>query len=126
MYEREVVEKETLKYYKGNELATNIWIDKYCLKNNKGELMELTPIDMYKRLAKEIARIEQKYSNSISYVEIYKLLTEQVILLGGSSLYGIGNNYSISSLGNCFVIGNDADSYGGICTTDQEQIQLKN
>jgi len=119
----EDVRKSTLEYYEGDELKTNIWIDKYCL-NNKGELMELSPVDMYKRLAKEFYRIEQNYPNPISYDEIYYLLSENVILPGGSLLYGIGNEYALSSLGNCFVIGVPADSYGGICHTDQEQIQL--
>jgi ribonucleoside-diphosphate reductase alpha chain len=123
MYKANEVEEAALEYFKGDSLAANVWIDKYALKKD-GEYLELTPDDMYKRLAKEFARIEEKYPNSISYEEIYNLLKEQIILPGGSLLYGIGNNYSISSLGNCFVIGNESDSYGGICTTDQEQAQL--
>lgn len=123
MYKASEVEKAALEYFKGDSLAANVWIDKYALKKD-GEYLELTPDDMYKRLAKEFARIEEKYPNSISYEEIYNLLKEQIILPGGSLLYGIGNKHSISSLGNCFVIGNKSDSYGGICTTDQEQAQL--
>lgn len=122
MYKESEVEKAALEYF-NNSLAANVWMDKYALKRN-GEYLELTPDDMYKRLAKEFSRIEQKYPNPLSYEETYELLKEQIILPGGSLLYGIGNNYSISSLGNCFVIGNNADSYGGICTTDQEQVQL--
>jgi ribonucleoside-diphosphate reductase alpha chain len=80
---------------------------------------------MHKRLAKEFARIEQKYKNPLSYEEIYNMLVNfNYIIPGGSILYGVGNNYSISSLGNCFVVGNAADSYGGICNTDEEQVQL--
>lgn len=125
MYSKEEVYKNTLKYFNGNDLAANIWIDKYCLKNQNDELLELTPDDMHKRLAKEFARIEQKYKNPLSYEEIYDLLKNfDYIIPGGSILYGVGNNYSVSSLGNCFVIGNVADSYGGIFLTDQEQAQL--
>lgn len=123
-YTLEEVKKEALDYFSGDELATNVWMDKYCLKNTKGEYVENSPLMMYKRLAEEFSRIEEKYPNPINYNEIRELLEDQVILPGGSLLYGIGNNYSISSLGNCFVIGNEADSYGGICTTDQEQVQL--
>lgn len=123
MYKESEVEKAALEYFKGDSLAANVWMDKYALKKD-GEYLELTPDDMYKRLAKEFSRIEQKYPNPLSYEETYELLKEQTILPGGSLLYGIGNNYSISSLGNCFVIGNNADSYGGICATDQEQAQL--
>lgn len=123
-YTLEEVKKKTLEYFGGDDLATNVWIDKYCLKNLNGEFMEDSPLMMYKRLAEEFSRIEEKYPNPINYNEIRKLLDEQVILPGGSLLFGIGNNYSISSLGNCFVIGNESDSYGGICQTDQEQVQL--
>lgn len=124
MYEKQKVYESTLKYFHGDDLATNVWIDKYCLKDKEGNLMELNPSDMHKRIAKELSRIEQKYPNPLSYDEIYSLLADWTIIPGGSLLYGIGNNYSISSLGNCFVIGGDSDSYGGICQTDQEQVQL--
>ena len=125
MYKIEDVRRETLNYFNNDELATNVWIDKYCLKDAKGNYLELTPDDMHRRLAKEFARIEQKYPNPLTEEEIYELLKDfKYIIPGGSILYGAGNNYSISSLGNCFVVGNNADSYGGICTTEQEQIQL--
>ena len=124
MYKIEQVKEETLKYFGGDELASNVWIDKYCLKNTQGEILELTPDDMHKRLAKEFSRIEANYKNPLSYEEIYEKLAGWFIIPGGSILFGLGNDYSISSLGNCFVIGNTADSYGGICQTDQEQVQL--
>lgn len=123
MFKKQEVYESTLKYFHGDTLATNVWMDKYCLKNN-GEYMEKSPLDMHRRIAKEFARIEQKYPNPLNEDEIYNLLATLTIIPGGSLLYGIGNKYSISSLGNCFVIGNEADSYGGICTTDQEQAQL--
>ncbi|HSH51934.1 MAG TPA: ribonucleotide reductase N-terminal alpha domain-containing protein, partial [Bacteroidales bacterium] len=87
MYKASEVEKAALEYFKEDSLAANVWIDKYALKKD-GEYLELTPDDMYKRLAKEFARIEEKYPNSISYEEIYNLLKEQIILPGGSLLYG--------------------------------------
>jgi len=125
MYSREIVERDTLNYFKGDSLATNVWIDKYCLKDKDGNLLENTPDDMHRRMAREFARIELKYKNPISEEEIYSLLKDfRYITPGGSILYGLGNSHSISSLGNCFVIGNSADSYGGILTTDQEQVQL--
>lgn len=123
-YNLEEVKAKTLEYFNGDDLATNVWIDKYCLKDLNNNLLEDSPDMMHKRLAEEFARIEQKYPNPIEYEEIFELLKSQTILPGGSLLYGIGNNFSISSLGNCFVIGNTADSYGGICTIDQEQVQL--
>jgi ribonucleoside-diphosphate reductase alpha chain len=125
-FTKQQVYTTTLEYFKGDDLATNVWIDKYCLRNKEGKYLELTPDDMHKRLARELARIEQKYPNPLSYDEIYNFLLRdfKYIIPGGSILYGIGNTYSVSSLGNCFVIGNNSDSYGGICTTDQELCQL--
>jgi len=124
MYTLEEVKKKTLEYFGGDDLASNVWIDKYCLRDKEGNYLEDSPRMMYERLSAEFYKIENKYPNPLTYEEIYELISSQIILPGGSLLYGIGNNYSISSLGNCFVIGNDADSYGGICTTDQEQVQL--
>lgn len=125
MHNQEDVFRETLAYFKGDTMAANVWIDKYCLKDLDGNFLELTPDDMHIRIAKELNRIEQKYINPLTYEEIYPLLKNfKTIIPGGSILFGIGNSYAISSLGNCFVIGNDSDSYGGILATDEEQVQL--
>lgn len=124
-FTKEQVYKATQKYFNNNEMLTNIWMSKYCLKDNLGQYKELTPDEMHKRLAKEFTRIEQKYEKPLTYDEIYEFFKDfKYIIPGGSILYGVGNNYSMSSLGNCFVIGNNSDSYGGICLTDQEQVQL--
>lgn len=122
----EVVEAATA-YFKGDSLAANVWINKYALKNSSGELFELTPDDMHWRLAREISRIEAKYPNPIPEEEIYLLLKNfRYIVPQGGPMAGIGNNFQISSLSNCFVIGNKgiSDSYGGIMKIDQEQVQL--
>jgi ribonucleoside-diphosphate reductase alpha chain len=117
--------KKVIDYFNGDELAANVWLDKYCLKDRNGNHLEETPDDMHKRLAKEFARIELKYPNPMSYEEIYFLLRNfRYILPGGSILYGLGNSFSYSTLGNCFVIGNNSDSYGGILSLDEEQAQL--
>lgn len=125
MYTKEEVYTQTLEYFEGDVFRTQIWMDKYCLKDNQGNFLELDPDDMHWRLAKEFARIEQKYPNPLSHEEIFELLANfRFILPGGSILYGAGNLYSISSLANCFVIGSNYDSYGSIFQTDQEQVQL--
>lgn len=113
------------KYFKGDELAANVWINKYALKDSFGNIYELTPDDMHRRIAKEIARVEAKYPNPMSEQQVYELLKDfTYIIPQGSPMAGIGNPYQISSLSNCFVIGNPADSYGGIIRTDEEQVQL--
>ncbi len=117
----------SLEYFKGDDLAARVWINKYALKDSKGNLYELTPDDMHKRLAGEIHRIEKKYDNPLSEEIIYDLLKNfNYIIPQGGPMSGIGNDMQIVSLSNCFVIGHDSntDSYGGILKIDQEQVQL--
>lgn len=115
------------EYFKGDQLAARVWINKYALKDSDGNLYELTPDDMHRRLAKEISRIEQKYENPMSEELIYNLLKDfKYIVPQGGPMSGIGNDMQTVSLSNCFVIGHDkvTDSYGGILKIDQEQVQL--
>lgn len=119
--------KSSREYFNGDELAARVWANKYALKDSYGNLFEKNPDDMHRRLAKEIARIENKYSNPLSEDEVYELLRGfKYIVPQGGPMAGIGNDYQIASLSNCFVIGNDgpSDSYGGIMKIDQEQVQL--
>lgn len=114
-------------YFRGDELAASVWVNKYALKDSFGNLYEKTPDDMHHRLAEEFARIEKKYPNPMTHDEIYALFKDfKFIVPQGSPMTGIGNNYQVASLSNCFVIGQDnpADSYGGIMMMDEEQVQL--
>ena len=114
-------------YFKGDELAANVWINKYAMKDSHGNIFDRTPDDMHKRIAKEIHRIEQKYPNPYSEEEIYQALKEfKHIIPQGGPMSGIGNKHQVISLSNCFVIGQPgtADSYGGVMKTDEEQVQL--
>jgi len=122
----EAIEKSAV-YFHGDSLAANVWVNKYALKNSESQLLELTPDDMHWRIAREIARIEKKYPNPLSEEELFDLIRDfKYIVPQGSPMAGIGNNYQIGSLSNCFVIGNegDSDSYGGIMKVDEEQVQL--
>ena len=115
------------EYFNGDELAASVWINKYAMKDSFGNLYEKSPDQMHWRLANEFARIESKYANPMSAEEIYELLRGfKYIIPQGGPMSGIGNNYQIASLSNCFVIGNrhPADSYGGIMKIDEEQVQL--
>ncbi|TVQ50600.1 MAG: adenosylcobalamin-dependent ribonucleoside-diphosphate reductase [Saprospirales bacterium] len=116
-----------IKYFKGDDLAARVWINKYALKDSYGNIYELTPDDMHVRLAREIARVENKYVNSLSYEEVLGLLKDfKYIVPQGGPMTGIGNQFQIASLSNCFVIGSNgpSDSYGGILKIDEEQVQL--
>ncbi|MBQ4005926.1 MAG: adenosylcobalamin-dependent ribonucleoside-diphosphate reductase [Muribaculaceae bacterium] len=117
----------SLKYFDGDELAARVWVSKYALKDSFGNIYELTPADMHRRIAREIARIESKYANPMSEQQIFDLMDHfRYIVPQGSPMAGIGNNFQVGSLSNCFVIGldGDPDSYGGIIKIDEEQVQL--
>lgn len=116
----------TTQYFNGDNLAAGVWVNKYALKDSAGNIYELTPNDMHRRIAGELARIEKKYPNPLSEDKIFSLLEKfQYIVPQGSPMAGIGNPFQIGSLSNCFVIGNrNADSYGGIMKVDEEQVQL--
>ena len=119
--------KATVEYFGGDELAARVWVNKYALKDSFGNIYEKTPEDMHQRLAKEVARIEKKYANPMTEDELMALFRNfRYIIPQGSPMSGIGNNYQIGSLSNCFVIGmeGNADSYGGIMKIDEEQVQL--
>ncbi len=117
----------SLQYFKGDELAARVWVNKYAMKDSFGNIFEKSPEDMHWRIANEIARIEKKYANPMTPQQIFELLDHfKYIIPAGSPMTGIGNNYQIASLSNCFVIGLDgnADSYGAIMRIDEEQVQL--
>lgn len=115
----------SLEYFGGDELAANVFVSKYALKDSDGNIYETTPADMHRRIAREIARIENKYPKPLVENDIFELLDHfKYIIPQGSPMSGIGNDFQISSLSNCFVIGNQADSYGGIMKLDEEQAQL--
>ena len=117
----------SLKYFDGDELAARVWATKYALKDSYGNLYELTPDDMHRRIAREIARIENKYPNPLSEDRLFELMSHfRYIVPQGSPMAGIGNNFQVGSLSNCFVVGLDGepDSYGGILKIDEEQVQL--
>ncbi len=126
-YSYEEAYKSSLEYFKGDELAATVWVNKYALKDSFGKIYEKNPDQMHWRIANEIHRIEQKYPNPMPLMVIHSLLKDfKFIIPQGSPMTGIGNNFQIASLSNCFVIGNKgvSDSYGGIMKIDQEQVQL--
>src|SRR5450759_4357077 len=126
-YTPEEIKAASLEYFKGDDLATKVWATKYALKDSYGNTYELTPDDMHRRLASEIARIEKRYPSPLSEDELFDLFKGfKYIVPQGSPMTGIGNNFQVASLSNCFVIGfdSDSDSYGAIIKIDEEQVQL--
>ena len=126
-YTYEEAMEASLAYFNGDELAARVWVNKYAMKDSYGNIYEKSPEQMHWRIANEIARIEQKYPNPLSAQQVFDLLDHfRYIVPAGSPMTGIGNNFQIASLSNCFVIGLDgnADSYGAILRIDEEQVQL--
>lgn len=123
-YTQEEAYASSLEYFGGDELAASVFVSKYALRNQEGELLEKTPDHMHRRLAREFARIEAKYPNPLSEEEIYGYLSRWELVPQGSPMSAMGNPYKMQSLSNCFVIDSPADSYGGILFADQEQAQI--
>ena len=126
-YTQDEAFRTSLEYFGGDELAARVWVNKYALKDSFGNIYEKSPEDMHWRIANEVARIESKYENPMSAQEIFDLLDRfRYVVPSGSPMTGIGNDFQIASLSNCFVIGMDgkADSYGAIIRIDEEQVQL--
>lgn len=127
VYTFEEAYNAALSYFNGDELAAKVWVNKYALKDAFGKIYEQSPEDMHWRLANEIGRIEEKYENGLSKQELFELFDHfKYIIPQGSPMTGIGNDFQIASLSNCFVIGLDgpSDSYGAIIRIDEEQVQL--
>ncbi len=126
-YSQEEALEASRQYFKGDDLAASVWLNKYALKDSNGNLYERTPDDMHRRIASEIARIEARYPNPMTEDSIFELMRDfRYLVPQGSPMAGIGNPFQVASLSNCFVIGTDgeADSYGAIMKVDQEQVQL--
>lgn len=126
-YTQDEAMEASLKYFQGDALAARVWVNKYAMKDSFGNIFELSPEDMHRRIASEIVRIEQKYNNPMTFDEVFELLDHfRYIIPAGSPMTGIGNSHQVASLSNCFVIGLDgkADSYGAILREDEEQVQL--
>lgn len=123
-YTRDEVFKATVDYFDGDDLAADVFVEKYALRDLNGVFYEKTPEDMHRRIAKEFARIEANYCDSLTEAEIFELLSSWKIIPQGSPMSGIGNPFQVQSLSNCFVVQSPHDSYGGILKTDQEQVQI--
>jgi len=125
MYTYDEAFLESQKYFNGDELAASVFVSKYALRDEAGNILENSPTQMHRRLAKEFARIEKKYPNPLTEDEIFAYFDRfKWIIPQGSPMSAIGNPYQIQSCSNCFVIPSPEDSYGGILKADQEQAQI--
>lgn len=123
-YTYEEVRNASLEYFKGDELAADVFASKYALQDLDSKIYELTPADMHRRLAREFARAEARYPNPMQEDEIFDLLADWRVVPQGGPMAAIGNPFQVQSLSNCFVVESPYDSYGGILKSDQEQVQI--
>jgi ribonucleoside-diphosphate reductase alpha chain len=141
-FSQEEVLAAALEYFHDDELAATTWMNKYALRNTKGELIERTPADTHARMAAEFARIErsykpipaEKHALLSTYGKKRKPLDEKRIfdlfdgfrdiVPQGSVMASLGDNTRLASLSNCVVIPAPVDSYGGIFRNDQQLAQL--
>lgn len=115
----------SLDYYHNDDLAAKTFVDKYALRDNNDNYLELTPEDMHRRLAKEFYRIENKYPNPRSEEEIFSALKNfEKIVPQGSPMSAIGNPYQVMSLSNCVVVPSPQDSMYSIMDTGKMLAQL--
>ncbi len=127
VYSYDEAYQASISYFKGDELAARVWVNKYALRDSSGNIYELNPDDMHWRISREVSRIEQNYPNPMSEEELFQLFQKfQYLVPQGSPMMNIGNPYQLSSLSNCFVIGIETtgDSYGAVMKLDEEQVQL--
>ena len=123
----ETVREQTLEYFNGDELATNVWVSKYALKNKFGEFLEQTPADMHNRIATEFARIEEKFGGDrqMSQEEIYDLIANfKYVVPQGSPMMGVGNNHVNVSLSNCVVVASPDDNISSILDSGKSLANL--
>ena len=123
-YKFDEVLEAALKYFKGDKLAANTWVTKYALRDPHKNFLELTPVDMHRRLARAFARIEKNYPNPMSEEDIFELFVDWTVVPQGSPMSGVGNPYKLQSVSNCFVLTPPADSYGGLLRVDEQQAQI--
>lgn len=126
IYKYEDAYAESLKYFNNNDFAAKIFVDKYALRDKEDRLVEKTPEDTHRRLAREFARIEKnKFKNPLTEDQIFYYLDKFAkIIPQGSPMFAIGNPFQIVSSSNCFVIDSPLDSYSSILKTDEELAQI--
>ena len=127
IYSKEEVNKDSLLYFNGDELAANVFQSKYALKTKEGQYLETSPADMHVRLAEEFARIEAKYGgeSALSFDTILEHLKNfGDIVPQGSPMYGIGNNFVNVSLSNCVVVASPEDNVSSIVDSGKELANL--
>jgi ribonucleotide reductase alpha subunit len=115
------------EYFNGNDLSAKVFVDKYAMRDNNGEFLELTPHAMHDRLANEFAKIDARHG--ADYAERFKIYRDAQdmfarVVAQGSPMSAVGNTHQRMSASNCVVVESPKDDMGGIIDSGKELAQL--
>ncbi|MGC8676034.1 MAG: adenosylcobalamin-dependent ribonucleoside-diphosphate reductase [Candidatus Micrarchaeia archaeon] len=106
--------KETLDFFKGDEIRARVFYEKYALKDLQGNALEKTPTEMWQRIAKTIAGVEDPEKRDKVYQDFLWLLSDFRFVPGGRIMFGAGQEKRKVTLINCYVIAIKDDSIESI------------
>lgn len=122
-----------VKYFKGDTLAAQVWLDKYALKDEEGHPIEKTPADMHWRMAKVLAEAEhasplvnwrtkkklskygaERFSIHYDADDFFGLFENFTYIVPGGSMMANLGNPGYGSTSNCFFVALEDDSMESI------------
>ncbi len=105
---------ETIEFFGGDELRIRCFLDKYALRDLSGRIIEKTPLEMWERVAREIASVETDAKKRREWEKKFSWLLEDFRFIpGGRIMFGAGQPRRATLL-NCYVIPIKEDSIEGI------------
>ncbi len=105
-------------------VSEKVFLDRYALKDKKGNPIEKTPEEMWRRVAKAVAsqekdkKLQKKWEK-----EFYEAMKDFKYVPGGRILAGAGTGYTVTFY-NCFVIPSPKDSREGILETLKQMVEI--
>lgn len=111
----------TLKSFKGDEIASSVFLKKYALRDFDNKIVEFTLEEAKERWAKTISSAEVLFNNpdkedvaEETFLKYFKELYEY-LLPAGRQMFALGNEYvSNATYTNCYVTKIKEDSLEGI------------
>lgn len=100
-----------------------VFLDRYSLKDEKGNPIEKTPEEMWRRVSRAIAAVEKKDKRKVWEKKFYQAMEDFKFVPGGRVLAGAGTGYAVTYY-NCFVIPSPPDSRDGILDNLKAMIEI--
>jgi ribonucleoside-diphosphate reductase alpha chain len=105
-------------------IRNKVFLDRYALKGEKGELLEQAPEEMWERVARGIASNEKKEKREYWEKKFYDVMSDFKFVPGGRILSGAGTDYEVTYF-NCFVIPSPKDSREGILEALKQLVEIQ-